>query len=194
MNATRWLENMSDLDGIDHNKLLMELAQDEGVRSSPYRDSMGNWTIGIGHYIGNSSSLAKFKQLHTIPMTVPGVLALWANDLGTVFHALNVNAFWWSDIDPVRRRVLLNMCFNLGWGDGSHGLSTFKTFLTLVEHNAFGAAADDMLRTAWAHQVGDRAVRLSVMMRTGLDATGEVMASVFQGAHHGYAYTLSGLH
>ena len=31
----------------------------EGVRYSPYKDSLGKWTIGVGHLIGNGSTLPK---------------------------------------------------------------------------------------------------------------------------------------
>jgi rare lipoprotein A len=35
---------------FDQQKLDAELS-DEGRRNKPYRDSLGNWTVGIGHYL-----------------------------------------------------------------------------------------------------------------------------------------------
>ena len=35
----------------DENALHQELLRDEGKRLTPYRDTLGNWTVGIGHQL-----------------------------------------------------------------------------------------------------------------------------------------------
>ena len=36
---------------IDINRLKKSLIEHEGLRYEPYKDHLGNWTIGVGHYI-----------------------------------------------------------------------------------------------------------------------------------------------
>jgi lysozyme len=53
------------------------------------------------------------------------------------------------------------MIFNLG-------LSRFKNFkktIKAIENKDFASAADEMLNSAWANQVGQRAITLSNKMR-----------------------------
>lgn len=76
---------------------------------------------------------------------------------------------WVAQLDPARRRVLQNMAFNLGVGraGGTKGLLGFKNTLGMIERGQFAMAADGMLKSLWAKQVGQRAVRLANTMRTG---------------------------
>lgn len=55
------------------------------------------------------------------------------------------------------------MAFNLGVG----GLLEFKQMLAALEEGQYEEAAKQMLMSHWALQVGDRAKRISEMMRTG---------------------------
>ena len=75
-------------------------------------------------------------------------------------------------LDPVRQRVLIDMMFNMGPGAPSRGgLLSFVNTLSEIRRGNYGIAADMMLASKWASQVGRRAVRLATMMRTGMDYT-----------------------
>jgi len=63
----------------------------------------------------------------------------------------------------VRQRVLLDMAFNLGIS----GLLKFKRTLKAIRAKQYEKAAEMMLDSRWATQVGQRAKRLSKMMATG---------------------------
>jgi lysozyme len=69
---------------------------------------------------------------------------------------------WCRRLDAVRQRVIINMAFNLGGK-----LLTFANTLAMVQRGDYAAAADGMLASKWATQVGARAYRLATMMRTG---------------------------
>ena len=58
--------------------------------------------------------------------------------------------------------MLINMAFNLGGK-----LLTFGHTLTAMQHGDYAAAANAMLASKWAAQVGQRAQRLANAMRTG---------------------------
>jgi len=75
------------------------------------------------------------------------------------------------DLDEVRQRVVLDMAFNMGY----RALS-FKNTIRCVILAEYDKAADNMMLSKWADDVGDgpgkqfdRAERLSLMMRTGED-------------------------
>lgn len=155
----------------DRNALEVELTRDEGKRLKAYRDSKGFWSIGIGRNLDG---------VGTAPLTrtKADVLAngineaesdlLFDHDINRTEHDLDRYIPWWRSLDPVRQRVLLNMCFNMGWGAGtSHGLHTFVNTLGMIEKKEYARAADAMLKSAWAREVGMRANRLSDMMRNG---------------------------
>ena len=72
---------------------------------------------------------------------------------------------WFDRLDPVRRKVVLDMRFNLG-------PQGFRQFKRMIEHLAAGRyslAAGEMVNSRWYLQVGTRARRLVEMMRTGND-------------------------
>ena len=132
-------------------ELIAELRRDEGTRAKPYLDTVGKLTIGVG------------RNLDDVGLSDDEIDYLLANDIKRVDADLDRNIPWWRDLDPVRQRVLQNMCFNMG----ITGLLGFKNTLGLIKRGDYGAAASAMLKSRWAAQVKRRAQRLSEMMRTG---------------------------
>ena len=135
----------------DRAALMAELERDEGKSHTPYTDSKGNLTIGIG------------RNLKSVGLYDDEIMFLFDRDISRTESTLDENLTWWRKLSDARQRVLLNMCFNMGWGT----LSTFQTFLGLLEHASYDKAAEDMLGTLWAREVGERAVRLAALMKAG---------------------------
>lgn len=155
----------------DRATLEAELTRDEGERLKAYRDTKGKWTIGIGRNLDDCGTTP-------LPRTKVDVLAnginqaecdlLFVHDIERTEADLDRYISWWRNLDPVRQRVLLNMCFNMGWGAGTpHGLHTFVNTLAMVQRGEYSRAAEGMLRSEWAREVGIRAQRLANMMREG---------------------------
>jgi lysozyme len=133
------------------SSLIEQLRRDEGCVLKPYRDQVGKLTIGVGRNlddVGISSDEAEY---------------LLANDIRKADGAVVAALPCMANIDPIRRAVLTNMAFNMG----IYGLLGFKHTLDLVRDHKYADAADSMLNSKWAHQVGVRAARLSEQMRTG---------------------------
>jgi lysozyme len=61
-----------------------------------------------------------------------------------------------------RQAVILDMAYNLGIS----GVLMFKKMWAEIGRAYFRAAADEMLDSKWAKQVGDRADRLASIMAT----------------------------
>lgn len=140
------------LAGMDLTSLRDELIRDEGIRLRVYNDSRGIPTIGIG------------RNLRDKGISFDEATYLFHHDINE--HAVDLTRVvpWCASLDPVRHRVLLNMCFNLGAG----GLLRFTRMLAAAEQGDFETAALEMKASRWATQVGARADRLAAMMRTGV--------------------------
>jgi lysozyme len=161
---------------IDYGRheLTAELIRDEGEKLRAYRDSLGNWSIGVGRNldgVGIRPDETRALGITTAScrargITQPQSRALLANDIAAAENALDGNLAWWRSLTPARQRVLLNMCFNMG----IKKLLGFHATLAAVQTGCFGGAARHMLDSLWARQVGIRAKRLAKMMETGAAA------------------------
>lgn len=134
------------------NRIKAQLVRHEGLRLKPYRCTAGKLTIGIGRNLddcGISQSEAYVMLINDI-MNCEKQLQAKIPDI-------------YNGLDEVRKSVLLNMCFNLG----INGLLGFKNTLAFVKAGDWERAANNMLVSKWAKQVGRRAIELSELMRKG---------------------------
>ncbi|MGG2041159.1 glycoside hydrolase family protein [Burkholderia gladioli] len=138
------------MDGFDRATLIAELSRDEGRKLKPYLDTVGKTTIGVG------------RNLSDVGISDAECDVMLSNDIDRTVTWLDRNLPWWSQLDPVRQRVVVNMAFNMGGA-----LLTFVNTLGAMQRGAYDAAADGMLDSKWARQVSARAQRLAQMMRTG---------------------------
>ena len=138
-------------DGFE--RLKSQLRRDEGSRLESYRDQGGNITVGVGHNI----------NAHGIRITPDLEDDLLDEDTARAVVETIEALPWVQDLDEARQRVLYNMAFNLG----INGLLGFHDTLHSVQAGRYTDAADRMLQSTWARQVGPRAKRLADAMRTG---------------------------
>lgn len=128
-----------------------QLIRDEGLRLKPYRDTVGKLTIGVG------------RNLDDEGITQAEAEILEDNDIDTHTSSLLTALPWVMSLDAVRKAVLINICFNIG----IHGLLEFKKTLTLIQESKFGDAAEELIDSKWADQVGSRATRLAMQLESG---------------------------
>lgn len=134
---------------MNDHRLAKQLLVDEGLRLKPYRCTAGKLTIGVG------------RNLDDRGITEAEAMAMLENDIKRCWTEV-VTALPWVILAPEPvQEALLNMCFNLGLG----GLLTFKQTLALIQAGNYAKAADAMLASKWAGQVGARAQRLAEMVR-----------------------------
>jgi lysozyme len=137
----------------EREELKEQLVRHEGLRLKPYLDTAvpPRMTIGCGRNLTDRGiSHATAEQM-------------LEEDIDLVLSELEDKLPFFEKLDPVRQRVLADMCFNLGIG----GLLGFHNTLKLVEEGKFDAAATNMLLSRWSQQVGPRAHTLARMMREG---------------------------
>jgi len=138
---------------MDIDRLIAQLKVHEGVRSKVYLDTEGIETIGVG------------RNLRDRGLSDDEIEFLLANDIRDFQEEVDRTFGWWSDLDDVRQRVIVDMAFNMGLGS----LSKFKNTLGHIEAGRYEEASVEMLDSKWARQVGNRAQCLSNMMKTGED-------------------------
>lgn len=134
---------------MNRQRVAEQLLADEGLRLKPYRCTAGRLTIGVG------------RNLDERGITEAEALLLLDNDIGDCWTRLSANLSWLAAApDPVQE-ALVNMAFNLGVG----GLLGFKDTLELLRAEQYAEAAQAMLASKWARQVGKRAERLAAQVR-----------------------------
>lgn len=150
-----------------------QLVLHEGLRTHAYQDTKGLWTVGVGYNL-SARGTGELKRLlgRPFPADLSKVVLTEAEALQVL--AVIVAGFrdttkrrWphFDVLDAVRQKVVLDLVFNMG-----HRAETFRNTKAAVERADWPAAAAGLLQSKWASDVGpDRAGRLSVMLRTGLD-------------------------
>ena len=139
---------------MDRDKLVKELILDEGYIYEIYKDHLGYLTFGVGHLVLNTDK-EYGKEVGT-PISEERIIECLNNDVDIVCEELDRNLYWWRELNDNKQRVMVNMCFNLGYPR----LSKFKKFLAAMEKHDFETAAIEMMDSKWANQVGLRAERL----------------------------------
>jgi len=143
----------------DRIALQNELIRDEGLRLTPYRDSLGYLTIGVGHLAqpGDYTKISKTDALSILETDIRIAELRLTNIFPT-----------WRSLDEVRQRSFLNLTFNLGYK-----LADFKRFLHAAKSGDWEKAADHLTQSRWFKQVKLRGPRIVHAIRTGTEWEGE---------------------
>jgi len=134
------------------NRIKSQLVRHEGLRLKPYRCTAGKLTIGVGRNLDDCG----ISQKEAYVLLEGDILQCERQILAEIPKI-------YFQIDEVRKSVLLNMCFNMC----IKGLLSFKNTLAFIEAGDWEQAANNMLASKWAKQVGRRAIELSELMRKG---------------------------
>ena len=134
------------------NRIKAQLVRHEGLRLKPYRCTAGKLTIGIGRNL-DDYGISQTEAFVLLENDIQNCEKQLVDEIPEIYNGL----------DEVRKSVLLNMCFNLGIG----GLLGFNNTLAFIAAGDWERAANGMLASKWAKQVGRRAIELSEMMRKG---------------------------
>ena len=132
------------------SNLIAQLKRHESVELKPYKCTSGKLTIGVG------------RNLEDIGITEQEAELLLLNDIGRVKQEL-VNDQWYMNLDPVRKAVIENMSFNLGYPT----LKKFQNMIASISEGDYETASKEMLDSRWSKQVGQRSIELAEQMRTG---------------------------
>ena len=144
------------LEPINQEKLKQQLTQHEGLKLKPYKDSEGYLTIGVGHLIDERRGGGISKDT---------AMFILNEDIAEKIADLDRMLPWWRNLNEVRQRVMVNLCFNLGIS----GLLQFRNTLKLLESGNYEEAAKHLLDSKAAKQTGNRYHQLAEMIARGTD-------------------------
>ena len=124
----------------------------EGLELKPYRCTSGKLTIGYG------------RNLEDKGITKEEATYMLIQDVTETYDLLCARYGWFSELNRTRQAVCIDMAYNLGMG----GFHSFKQTRRHIANHDFDLAANEMLKSKWAEQVGDRAIELSKLMKEGV--------------------------
>ena len=121
--------------------IVKDIKKHEGFEPKVYKCTEGYDTIGYGFAIKDLvldediADLILMKKLHNLLQRI-------------------LIAFpWFKDIDETAKKVVINMCYQLG----IRGFSKFKKTIYYLETEQYEEASIEMLNSLWAKQTPNRA-------------------------------------
>ena len=137
-------------------KLKAQVIHSEGVRTTAYKDTLSNWTIGVGHLI----KIPDEEYLLDKELTDLEVDQIFTTDLNQAID----DARKFIDVDNLSEDaffVVVDMAFNLGLPK----LMRFQNFQQALKEKDYKKASREMLDSLWARQLPNRSKRLAKQMR-----------------------------
>jgi len=133
-------------------RLRETITRHEGSRLNMYQDTLGIWTIGVGHNIQEKG-------------ISPAVMELMLDeDIEEAIVELKRSVSFFSKMPEQVQEALVNLSFNMG----IPRLMQFKKTLAYLRDGDFEAAADELLDSRYAEQVGHRADEVADMIRSAV--------------------------
>ena len=127
----------------------------EGVALKKYNDSLGYPTIGVGHLIKDGEQFPNKIDYGT-------AMAIFEGDYAKHVHeASQIPGF--KELDPVRQAAIIDMTFNMG----PNKVKKFKGMFSALRKKDYDQAANSVLNSRYARQVGPRAQRIAELIRSG---------------------------
>jgi lysozyme len=130
------------------------LKRHEGVKTHAYKDHLGYVTVGVGRCLEEGVGLG---------LSDDEIDYLLQNDIDRCWKELSTEYEWFDDLDSVRQEALVNLSFNIGQ-------TRLRGFVKALGHMAEGRyveAGDEFYDSKWATQVGDRALEVCQMIKSG---------------------------
>ena len=131
-------------------RLRETITRHEGSRLDMYQDTLGIWTIGVGHNIQEKGISPKVMEI------------MLQEDLEEAISELKRSVSFFSRMPEQVQEALVNLSFNMG----IPRLMQFRNTLAYLRDGEFGSAADELLDSRYAEQVGHRALEVADMIRT----------------------------
>jgi len=150
------------------------IARHEGAIPYPYKDSKGLWTIGVGHLIGNGKSLPPEydawknnggpydKKNNTTPALTPEQMQKLFDEDFKKHYDLAKKGPGFDKAPETVQNAFIDLTYNMGaWW------TIFKQAAKSAEMGDFESTAKHLQDSKWYTQVGNRAVEIVSMIRSG---------------------------
>lgn len=137
------------------------IKQHEGVRTRPYKDSLGLWTVGVGHLIGDGKTLPPEWNRE---FSMQEVNTLFEEDYAHHKKAAQkIPGF--SGLNNYGQGALTDLTFNMGptW------YTKWPALQKQLKDGDTEGAAENLQSSKWFTQVGTRGPTIVSLMRAGGD-------------------------
>lgn len=131
-------------------KLRHLLIVHEGYEQKLYTDSIGKHTIGIG------------RNLDDRGVCPTEIDMMCDHDMQYFYDQLDSHFTWFAQLNEARQIALIDMCFM-----GFKKFLSFKKMIAYLANHDYDNAAIELLDSAYAHQVGKRAIDLATIIKLG---------------------------
>jgi lysozyme len=167
--------------GMSEQEIKNMIIEHEGIRYKPYKDSLGLWTVGVGHLIGDGKTL---PQEYNREFSHEEVMAMFEKD----YHSHRRAAERIPGFNTMNGRgqgAMTDLTFNMGnaWIKG------WPKLQKQLSDGDMEAAAANLAGSKWATQVGRRAPIIVDHVRNSIQAA---EGGMFSGPKSGYPATLHG--
>jgi lysozyme len=151
--------------GPDDKEIMEMIKKHEGVRTKPYKDSLGLWTVGVGHLIGDGKTLPPEWNRE---LSMAEVDKLFYEDyMSHKKAAMKMPGF--NLVNAKAQGALIDLTFNMGntWFEG------WKKFKAAMAMGDVSTAAAELEDSKWYKQVKGRAATIVSLIKQGAsNATG----------------------
>ena len=149
---------------VDRRAMVAQLLLHEGCRLKPYLDTEGNWTVLVGYNLTARTwepiekILGRRLDVRPLPgrpfgepaLTNADAARVLGADLDRLEAAVPVAFPEYANLSEIRRRVVLDMAFNLG----VRALG-FKQAIAAAKVHDWSQCARELYKSKWSRQVGD---------------------------------------
>ena len=141
----------------------------EGKRNAPYKDSLGLWTVGYGHLIGDGRSLpAEWNRT----FSDQEIDALFAQDFAK--HKAGAERIPGFDkANDSGKAAIIDLTFNMG----NAWYRRFPNASAALARGDFETFANEMQNSLWFRQVGRRGPTIVAMLRAGSSGGSQTAAT-----------------
>lgn len=133
------------------------IKQHEGVRYEPYKDSLGLWTVGVGHLIGDGRSL---PPQYNRRFSEEEVMSLFDKDYEKHKQQARQNVPGFEKYDSMGQAAFIDLTFNMGPGWPKKFVNTSKK----IEAGDTEGAARGLEDSLWYRQVASRGPKIVSMV------------------------------
>ena len=141
----------------------------EGLRTKAYKDSVGKWTIGYGHLIGDGSSPGEYAGR---TLSEKEVDDLFEEDFAK-HYKIAERTPGWSKANMTGKAAMIDLAFNMGqWWP------KWKQTSSALEAGNGEKAAAGLRDSKWYTQVKGRGEQIASMIAVGFTGGGDAEANV----------------
>lgn len=170
--------------GLDAIKQMV--IKHEGLRNKPYKDSLGLWTVGVGHLIGDGKTLPASMNRE---FSQQEIMAMFEEDFSK-HYAIAQQTPGWDKANNIGKGAMIDLAFNMGqWWN------KFPNTAKALAAGDWNGASAGLRNSNWFSQVKGRAETVTGMIEQA-GSSGKTMSAatsgLLSGPASGYAATLHG--